>query len=114
MLIPHPRAHPSAALVGLPFASNAALNAGPRLTIWLSGCVSFKFNTFNANRRGDAYQSTSPCSNFALSSCSIKLAAKLSANVRSDFGGNSSVPISTKNVFCIIFKFLLCCALVRT
>ncbi|CSQ82180.1 Uncharacterised protein [Shigella sonnei] len=53
-VIPQPRAQPSAALLGLPSASNAWAIAGPRFSISRSGCASARLATFNARRRGAA------------------------------------------------------------
>ena len=97
--IPQPRAQPIAAFVGLPSPSNAALVAGPRFSTSLSCCLASSAFTCKPKRRGDAYQLTPWCANSNVSSSAVKFAAKASANLRSAFGGNSSVPIST-NKFC--------------
>ncbi|CSA96325.1 Uncharacterised protein [Vibrio cholerae] len=98
-VMPLPRAQPSAALVGLPSASNATLTAGPRFSTTRSGWLSAKLATFSAKRRGVANQVTPSWAMSAVASSAAKFAAKASASVRSCFGGSSSVPSSIKNSF---------------
>ena len=90
-----------AALVGLPSASKAALVAGPRFSTTLSCCSVASAATFIPKRRGDAYQLMLSKDNSNASNSSVRLSAKAVASLRSDFGGNSSVPIST-NKFSVV------------
>ncbi len=98
-VIPQPRAQPSAALLGLPSASNACAMAGPRFSTSRSGWDAARLATFSARRRGAANHSILPCARPALSSSAVTFAAKDSARLRRAFGGSSSVPISTRKVF---------------
>ena len=87
-------AQPKAALVGLPFASNAALIAGPFTSISLSACLSARSVMNRASLQGVAYhfelekESEFSPNSFTNESCND------CAKVRRDFGGNSSVPNS--------------------
>ena len=93
---PQPRANASAACVGRPSASNAALTGGPRFSSGRSGCRSDSRRTRTARRRGVANRSTAlNCRPAVRKPCSTP-SANAALSVSSDFGGSSSVPISTR------------------
>ena len=65
---PQERAKPSAGLVGLPSASNAAFSAGPRRVMARSGCWTWTSCTSTASRRGVAKAWLAPCGRWYSSS----------------------------------------------
>ena len=85
-----------AACVGVPCTSNAALTGGPRRSSGRSGCCAIRRRTRTASRRGVANRSTARCSSPAFDSPQATPSPNAVLRLSSDFGGSSSVPISTR------------------
>ncbi len=89
------RANPSAARVGAPSVSNAALRFGPRRSSKPSGWRTARSVTRTARRRGEANHSSWVWLSCALSSARFNCSAKAEPKPCKALGGSSSVPTST-------------------
>ena len=105
--MPFERAKPSAALVGLPSAPMATLVYGPNFSILLSLPWASKPSRRSAKRRGAA-NNLLPVNAISLAfRCASIPAWNAAAKFFNAFGGNSSVPISTKKSCLTIFESVI-------
>ena len=92
--MPCERAKPSAALVGLPFASNAAFTDGPIASSSESACRSATFDAATTSRRGVPAVRITPWLSRAASSSRPSACANCSSAGAMYPAGISSAPIS--------------------
>ena len=95
--IPLPRAKPSAALVGRPSASKAALTAGPSAVSSEASPTAAMSWMRTASRRGVAKVCTSPWLRRASAQARMRWRASVSTAVSISPAGSSSVPISNRS-----------------
>ncbi len=98
-------ANASAALVGLPSLSNAIAAGGPHTTNSFDGVCSARFSINTAKRRGAAKGLIAVKDNASFFKCDSIVSAKDNIKFFKAFGGNSSVPSSTRKSV-IIFLLL--------
>jgi len=85
-----------AAGVGLPSSSKAIFTGGPFCSTLRSSCRAARSVTSTVRRLGLANVFASPCDKRTSSIPAISFSPKASIRERNAFGGNSSVPISTR------------------